>query len=955
MRDPRPALAAGFAVNLVVIGACAGTPRAPASTPMPAPPASLGDLPVPAPAPHRTPPATDAVKVRSLGGIDEYVLGNGMSVLLFADPSQPTVTVNVTYLVGSRHEGYGETGMAHLLEHMLFKGTPTHAHVMQLLEERGAFYNASTWTDRTNYYETLPATGDNLRFAIGLEADRMINATISAADLATEFSVVRNELEAGENDPTAILEERVMSTAYLWHNYGKSTIGSRSDVEHVPADRLRAFYTRYYQPGNAVLVVAGKFDTAAALDDIEATFGAVPRSAQPPPPTYTVEPVQDGERTVTLRRTGDVHVLMAAYHAVAAADPDFVAFRALRFILADEPSGRLYRALAATGLASDVSSALAAFRDPNAITFTARARDARTVAAARTALLAVVEGVGTSPITAAELERWRAATLRSLTLQLSDSQQTALELSEWAAAGDWRLLFAYREQVKAMTVDTVNRVATSYLIASNRTFGEFVPTRDPVRAPAATAPDLAAAVGKLVVPALEAGEVFSVDLDNLAARTQLRTLAGGLAAAFVPRKTRGGKVMVQITLRHGDAKRLSGKATIAELTGALAERGTRRRSYAALEDDKSRLVADLSVDGGAGWVTVRVATVRASLPAVLELVAEILKTPALDGKELEVVRRQAVAELEEALTDPERLGAVELERTMAPWPAAHPLATMTVAARLAAVRKVTLAQVRAYHADFWGGGAGEVVAVGDFDADQLAAQLERDLGTWTATARFVRIPDRAFDVAAAARTIDTRDKEMAIVTGGHDLALTDDHPDAAALEIASWIFGGGSRSRLWVRMREQEGWSYGAWGFADPGDRDPAGRLGFGAILAPQNAAAGQAAMIEELTRLVTSGVTADEVAVAKQAWLEQQENLLSADDDLADALARGRELGRDWSWSKRRRAEVAALTAADVERVIKTWFKPERVVTVIAGDQAKARAMPTATPTPTPAPAPAP
>jgi len=175
-------------------------------------------------------------KVTSVEGITEYNLENGLKVLMFPDPSKPTITVNVTYLVGSRHEGYGETGMAHLLEHMVFKGTPKHPNIPQELTEHGARPNGTTWYDRTNYFETFSATEENLKWALDLESDRMVNSFIAKKDLDSEFSVVRNEFESGENSPFRVLMERVISGAFLWHNYGKSTIGNRSDIERVPID-----------------------------------------------------------------------------------------------------------------------------------------------------------------------------------------------------------------------------------------------------------------------------------------------------------------------------------------------------------------------------------------------------------------------------------------------------------------------------------------------------------------------------------------------------------------------------------------------------------------------------------------------------------------------------------------------------------------------------------------------
>lgn len=256
-------------------------------------------------------------KLATVEGITEYQYENGLHVLLFPDNSQSKVTVNLTVLVGSRQEGYGETGMAHLLEHMVFKGTPNHPHVPKALQDHGASFNGSTSLDRVNYYETLAATDENLEFAIDLEADRMVNSFIKKEDLDSEMTVVRNEFERGENSPAGVLMERIEAVAYDWHNYGKPTIGNRSDIERVPIQNLQAFYKKYYQPDNVVLIVAGKFDEAKALAMITKSFGALPRPARKLEATWTEEPAQDGERLVTLRRVGDVSVIGVAYHIPA--------------------------------------------------------------------------------------------------------------------------------------------------------------------------------------------------------------------------------------------------------------------------------------------------------------------------------------------------------------------------------------------------------------------------------------------------------------------------------------------------------------------------------------------------------------------------------------------------------------------------------------------------------------
>ena len=306
----------------------------------------------------------EPVKVASIEGVTEYKLANGARVLLFPEASRPTVTVNMTVLVGSRHEGYGESGMAHLLEHMVFKGTPYHPEVPKALRDHGASFNGTTNTDRTNYFETMPATDKNLEFGIALECDRLVNSFVKCEDLLSEMTVVRNEFERGENNPGSILNQRIYAAAYEWHNYGKSTIGSQSDIERVPIDNLQAFYKKYYQPDNVVLIIAGKFEEAKALALVEKYLGSIPKPTRKLDATYTEEPAQDGERSVTLRRVGAVGSAGVAYHVPAASHADWAPLSLLGGIISQSPNGRLYKALVESKLATSASGRSDNSHDP---------------------------------------------------------------------------------------------------------------------------------------------------------------------------------------------------------------------------------------------------------------------------------------------------------------------------------------------------------------------------------------------------------------------------------------------------------------------------------------------------------------------------------------------------------------------------------------------------------------
>ena len=418
-------------------------------------------------------------KITSIEGITEYQLSNGLKVLLFPDHSKPTLTVNLTIFVGSRHEGYGEAGMAHLLEHMLFKGTPDHPKVPKALQQRGAQFNGTTWLDRTNYYETLPASDGNLEFAIRLEADRMVNSYVRGKDLESEMTVVRNEFERGENSPSRVLSQRMMSTAYEWHNYGKSTIGNRADIERVPIENLKRFYKKHYQTDNAMLVVAGKFDDAKAKSYITKYFGALSKPARKLDQTYTEEPAQDGERMVTLRRVGEVATVGSLYHIPAGAHPDYVAVDVLESILTSSPSGRLYKGLVETKRATSVRGAAYGLHDPGILRFMAEVTKGNDPQVVLDTLLGLLDTVSNKGVTKEEVERAKTKLLKQRELSASNSSRIAVELSEWGAMGDWRLYFVYRDRLEKISVDDVNRVAKKYLTQNNRTVGMFLPTKKP--------------------------------------------------------------------------------------------------------------------------------------------------------------------------------------------------------------------------------------------------------------------------------------------------------------------------------------------------------------------------------------------------------------------------------------------------------------------------------------------
>lgn len=874
-------------------------------------------------------------KVTSVEGITEYALDNGLKVLLFPDPSKSTVTVNITYLVGSRHEGYGESGMAHLLEHLVFKGTPRFPNIPQELTARGARPNGTTWYDRTNYFATFTATDDNIRWALDLESDRMVNSFISAEDLQSEFSVVRNEFESGENDPGGVLLERVMSTAYLWHNYGKSTIGSRADIERVPIENLRAFYQKYYQPDNAVLTIAGRFDTTKTLAWVQEFFGKLPKPTRVLPQTYTVEPVQDGERHVTLRRVGDVQITAAGFHIPPGGHPDFAAVQVLADVLTNEPSGRLYKALIETGKASSVGGFAFSLKDPGYVYFAAEVLKDKPLADATDTMLAVLDGFGATPVTDEEVARARNRFLKFFEQTYANSDRVGRGLSEYIAKGDWRLWFHYRDQLEKVSTADVNRVAAQYLKRANRTTGVFLPDANPDRAEIPQAPDpkelLAGYTGK---QALAAGEEFDPSPGNILARTRSETLPGGAEFSFLAKATRGSEVNVTLTLRLGSLQSLEGKATTAAFAAAMLRRGTTSRSLQQLNDELDRLKSSVSIGGSGQTVSIGILSRRDTLLPTLELVTDMLRNPQFPESEFNKLRDESLAAIDQSRSDPRSLAVRELSQRLAPYPTNDFRRVLGFDEEIAQLNAISVEDLRRFHAEFYGASKATAAVIGDFDELETRAALGALLSNWQAPVAYQRAEAVFFDIPGKLSQILTPDKANAFLIAQLNLPLRDDHPDYPALVIGNYMLGGGFlNSRLAVRIRQREGISYGVGSFLNASSLDEDGTFGAFAIYNPGNSARLRAALREELDKVITEGFTDAELRDAQTGWLQSRNLSRSQDRELVGRLASYLFLDRTLEWDEDFERRVAALTPAEVQAALARWLKPDALSIVEAGD----------------------
>lgn len=879
--------------------------------------------------------ATAPQKVTSVEGITEYRLANGLRVLLFPDPSKPTITVNVTYMVGSRHENYGETGMAHLLEHLVFKGTPKNPDIPAHFNKRGMRFNGTTSLDRTNYFELFQASEENLEWALQMEADRMVNSFIAQKDLDTEMTVVRNEYENGENSPIGVLLKRMQSMTFDWHNYGNSTIGNRSDIENVEIANLQAFYRRYYQPDNAVLLVAGKFDEPKTLAMVQKYFGAIPKPTRVLPKLWTVEPTQDGERYFTVRRKGDMQVVAMGYRVPSALHDDSNAIGFVNEVLTDAPSGRLHKALVESGKAVQVFGFPLVGVDTGLHFIGAVVKQGDAVEPVQAEMIRIVEGLASSPPTAEEMDRAKQSFANEAERALNNHESIGIQLSEYTALGDWRLFFLARDQSQLTTAEQVKNAAARYYRRDNRTVGVFVPEDKPLRAempaPPAVADVLKDFKGKDAVAMAEAFEPTQENIDKRTKHMQI----GGLKVALLRKSTRGETVNVSLRLHTGDEKSLFGQQAAATLASQMLSRGTTKFTRTQLQDELQRL----KVSGGVNGLSADYQTTKPNVAETIRLAAHVLREPSFPADEFTQLKKLMTTSLESQRSDPAARAALAIAQHFNIYPKGDWRYSATLDESLERINALTLDEVKAFHAKFYGAEHGELAIVGDFDEAAVVKAINESFGNWKTPVPYTRVTSEYKAVAPATQVIETPDKENGVFRARINIDVRDDDADFPALFLANWIMGGGAAfdSRLMSRIRVKEGLSYGVNSALNVGPYDRASSWQAQAIAAPQNIAKVEAAFKDELAKALKDGFTAAEVAAAKSGAIQQREQNRAQDRAVASNWTTYLETGRTFAWSKEFEDKLRAATPADVLAALRKHIDPNKITIVKAGDFAKA------------------
>ncbi len=843
--------------------------------------------------------------------------GNGLTVITCTTPVAPVASFCVVYRVGSRHEATGHTGATHILEHLMFKGTERFnrdrgTEIARVLQRVGASFNATTWLDRTSYYETVPV--EHLPLAMEIEADRMRGALVRDQDLASERTVVLNELARGENDAFDLLLKASFGHAFLEHPYHHPTIGWRCDVENVSAGVLRRFYDTYYYPDNATVMVVGDINEEAALTEVERHFGAIPPAPAPVPEVLARESEQRGENRFQLHRAGEVGWLALSWHIPDGLHGDLPALSVLAQVLAEGVTSRLYQKLVEANLCLSVHAFAWQLHDPGLLqifaTLAPGVDHARIEAMIRDEISALRSA---SPETA-EVERAKIQVRTDLAFHRESPARMVAALTEAVAIGDWRRFVRELDEIQAVTAEDVRRVAECYLTDLGLTVGWFVPEGG----------------GGIELATVAPAPCFY--RAPFSERVTVKDLPGRARLAVLP-NPHAPTVTIAGSLLAGRALVEDGRASVAAFTAAMAERGTRRRGRLELARELEDHGLELAVDAPSGSPTLATFSAQGlaeHLPRLASLLAEVLREPTFPSQELEKLREQALGQLarERQETFPRAFAAL----TRHLYPPTHPLFRRTIAEREQEVRGLVREDLEAFHGSAYGPASLVIAVVGQVDPDDVPAVLADAFDGWeggVASPPGFPVPPPC---GRAEELIRLSDRPNVDVLLGHAAGLHRGSADYPAAVLANACLGHSTlTSRLGLELRDRAGLTYGVYSRFFGVVHVP-GPWAVYLSVAPENLRRAEALCRSTIERYVSDGPTDAEVAEERDAQSGSYRVGLATNSGVARELVTALTCGLDVGLLDDYPSRLAELSRDEVLEALRRHLDPESLVMTAAG-----------------------
>lgn len=866
--------------------------------------------------------------VRESAGIAEYRLdSNGLKILLAQRSAKPVVTVMPVYRVGSRNEAVGYTGATHILEHMMFKGvrdgrTGEIYNFPDRFRRLGGVWNATTWFDRTNYFETVPAR--HLELCIATESDRMRNLLIKEEERAMEMTVVRNELERGENDPMQVLLQKLYAFAYREHPYHHPTIGWTSDVEAITVSRLKWFYDQFYWPDNTTLLVIGAFEPASALTWIAQYYSAHPASPKEIPLVHTVEPPQEGEIRFAIRRAGDSPRVLIGYHVPEATHKDNHAVAAVAAILGGgRKTSRLYKALVENGLASSAFTWHFEQRDPGMFMIGAHVNRGSSPEKVEEVIRAELKRLADHPFSVEELNLAKLSNRKQLAIRVADPMQLADMVGEAESVSDWTFFTGYSDALQSVTAEDVRRVAAAYFTDGNSTAGYFLP---PNTRKAVSGDSVEQAGGENGVVG---GGTAAVSAGTFASATVKRKLGNGMKVLILP-EPGTGVVGIAGAVKAGAYYSPKHLSLLSAVAGTQLSSGTTRRSAVDISRAFEEMGSQLSFRPGNFEVTFNTQVAADDAKAMVELIADCLRHPVFPESELEIARRSWVSWLEESATSTESMANSTLMRSL--YSRDSIFYDKTVEENLAEIGSVTASDLRDFHARTYVPGGAIIAIVGDVDVEQMLSVIDTQYGDWEGKEpEVVVMPEPALAMENKRIDVHIPDKRNATIVIGHQSSLARSADDFHAARIANAALGSGFTSRLVKVVRVQHGLTYGITSaFMNPDV--PGGAFLIELSVNPANVERAIELVRGTVDNLIETGITEEELSNETGYAAGSFEVALRRADAIAGTMVQYELSGGGLEAMDAFAAKIGSLSVDSVNAALRKYIHPESFVTVVAG-----------------------
>ena len=890
-------------------------------------------------------------KIKEVGGIEEYLYQpNGMNILLLQDNASPVATVQIVYRVGSKHEVLGNTGSTHLLEHLMFKGTPTFNKkngntITDVLQNTGAQLNATTWYDRTNYFETLPS--DKIELAIQIEADRMRNSLLLKEDKEAEMTVVRNEFERGENDPNSLLDKEIWASAYIAHPYHHSTIGWKSDIEKAPIEVLKNFYNTYYWPDNATLTIIGDFKKENVFELIEKYFGKITKAPHVMPQPYTEEPQQYGARKIVVRKPGELGVVNKAYKIPGALHEDLPALNILGEIIGSGPSAILNKTFVDTRMGVYTYANATNFKEVGLFTIgvgfptTSKHED---VDAKITEVVAKIQKEG---VTQDEVNRVVAKISAQTILARDGSGVIASELNEAIAAGDWTDYITGVDRLKKVTPADVIRVAQQYLVEDQSTTGYFIPKQSGSQnKETAQANNFLPENGPFYYRHSEEGHVqeesSSVDspIKNILEESISKENSEKTASAYKREKVSGIDVVsvktsakdfvtVAASISLGNYSGEHKNPIIPALTASMLSKGTTLNDKFKFSEKLQKLGVNLNVNASTFKINIGFKCLKKDLDQVIALLAEELRNPLFDTKEFENLKQQFIGNTQQSLNDPGERGSIALSQAI--YPKNNPNYSLNIEDNISNIKIATLDEVKAFHKKYFGTTSMRLVIVGDTDGANLNASLKKSFKNWNGGVSENLKFEEASKSSAKTEVVTIPEKPSAELFIGQFTGLKRADADYIPFYIANYTLGAGFAGRLMQTVRDNDGLTY-SISSGIGGNIQTGGYWFVNASFNPGLFQKGLDATIVQVDKWVKNGITAEELENKKTNLIGSFKVGMSTTNGMARTILSFIERGLEPNYIDQYPKDIQKATLQQVNDAIKKYIQLDKMIIIKSG-----------------------